>query len=222
MQCTKTCFKDSVPHQVFVSLLLFHNHRTLQYLLLLLSSCCECVTVLVTSASGTNECSKEIRAGHYAPGAERSCPANVADVRRLPSDSIGKSKGGRGWMGRLDEKNTRRPRWQEWDEQGQSSREQTEWSNDSQRQTFGDISGYKRRSDDVHGLSSSTEAEICNPSIWTEMPGCKPALQRAGFDAAYCISGEALEIPSANIKAVLASLLPAAQRDIHKARNAII
>lgn len=87
---------------------------------------------------------------------------------------------------------------------------------------FGDISGYKRRSDDVHGLSSSTEAEICNRSIGTEMPGCKPALERAGFDAAYCISGEALEIPSAHIKAVHASLLPAAQRDIHKARNAII
>lgn len=51
------------------------------------------------------------------------------------------------------------PRLQERAEQGQSSSELTKWCNESQRQPLGNVSGYKRGSDGVHSLLSSSAEE---------------------------------------------------------------
>lgn len=59
---------------------------------------------------------EKIGAEYNARGAQRSC--NVADVGRLPADSIGGSEGEGG--GCLEWKNTSWPRSQELHKQGQS------------------------------------------------------------------------------------------------------
>lgn len=114
---------------------------------------------------------------------------------------------GWGWGWSPDENNTGWPRLQEREEQGQPSCQQTRWSHESQRRILGNVSGHKRGCFHVHEHRGR---------------GMQLQLHRAGFHAAYCISGEALQIPSANINAALASPLPAAQRDVQKACSAII
>lgn len=160
-------------------------------------------------------------AGDNAPGAGRPCPANVADVRSLPSDSIGKSKAGRGGWVVL----TRRIQDGQGDKNGMNK-----GSHPANRQTG--VKAVRGRplvicQDINEGLTTSTvyrqaprRRNVTNPSE------CKSLDENQHFselDSMLLVLSvvKPLKYPLLTLKRCLHGC-SLQQRDIHEARNAII